>query len=376
MASASSAPSLHTSIQDCTSGISAYAFNQVRLSSVNPSGTVTNHCPLNALTRGISPFSSYTLLKCPLRFASSFSFSHAGITGNLSSPSCYDTTVPLTFVPSATSNCDAHVTLPSPTSSPRGCSSVCAASSAAPSSVETLEAADVTESGVFSLSEEDLFNRGLQISTDSKGKDLQQLNQLFARVGFPKRDVARIEIALQHTCCMLWVSESKGSGQGTSQTSANKDGGKGSTSSGGGFWQGSGLGLFKGLGSQNQGSDEDEAEISEEVWDQGSVSGDVSASGALGQDASAATGPLVAFARATGDSVFNAIIWDVVVDPRYQGTGLGKALVERLVAMLLAKGVCNIALYAEPNVVAFYKPLGFAADPDGIRGMAYKRKKR
>lgn len=82
----------------------------------------------------------------------------------------------------------------------------------------------------------------------------------------------------------------------------------------------------------------------------------------------------VAFARATGDGVFNAIIWDVVVDPSFQGIGLGKAVMERLVEELLEKGICNIALYSEPRVLGFYRPLGFVADPDGIRGMVYSRK--
>ncbi|CAN4121979.1 unnamed protein product [Withania somnifera] len=84
----------------------------------------------------------------------------------------------------------------------------------------------------------------------------------------------------------------------------------------------------------------------------------------------------VAFARATGDGVFNAIIWDVVVDPSYQGIGLGKAVMERLVTELLQKGITNIALYSEPRVIGFYRPLGFVADPDGIRGMVYSRKKK
>uniref|UniRef100_A0A3Q7H7G6 N-acetyltransferase domain-containing protein n=1 Tax=Solanum lycopersicum TaxID=4081 RepID=A0A3Q7H7G6_SOLLC len=75
----------------------------------------------------------------------------------------------------------------------------------------------------------------------------------------------------------------------------------------------------------------------------------------------------VAFARATGDGVFNAIIWDVVVDPNFQGIGLGKAVMERLVTKLLRKGITNIALYSEPRVLGFYRPLGFVADPDGIR---------
>lgn len=43
-------------------------------------------------------------------------------------------------------------------------------------------------------------------------------------------------------------------------------------------------------------------------------------------------GLLVAgLARATSDHAFNATIWDVLVDPAYQGQGLGKALVEQMV---------------------------------------------
>ena len=84
---------------------------------------------------------------------------------------------------------------------------------------------------------------------------------------------------------------------------------------------------------------------------------------------------LIGFARATGDKVFHAIIWDVVVDPAYQGMGLGKVLMERLMADLVKMGISNIALYAEPTVVGFYQPLGFIADPDGIRAMAYSRRR-
>lgn len=84
---------------------------------------------------------------------------------------------------------------------------------------------------------------------------------------------------------------------------------------------------------------------------------------------------LIGFARATGDQVFHAIIWDVVVDPAYQGLGLGKVLMERLMADLVEMGISNIALYAESTVVGFYQPLGFIADPDGIRAMAYSRRR-
>ena len=31
--------------------------------------------------------------------------------------------------------------------------------------------------------------------------------------------------------------------------------------------------------------------------------------------------------------------------------------------------------HSEPNVVALYEKLGFVADPDGVRGVAYQRSK-
>ncbi|XVF03099.1 hypothetical protein REPUB_Repub04eG0231500 [Reevesia pubescens] len=86
----------------------------------------------------------------------------------------------------------------------------------------------------------------------------------------------------------------------------------------------------------------------------------------------------VPFARATGDRVFNAIIWDVVVGHSFQGIGLGKAVLERLIEELLENDICNITLYSVPRVLGFYQPIGFVVDPDGIRGMVYsiKPKKR
>ena len=52
-------------------------------------------------------------------------------------------------------------------------------------------------------------------------------------------------------------------------------------------------------------------------------------------------------ARATSDHAFNATIWDVLVDPEYQGQGLGKALVEHMVRSLLRRDITNITLFAD-----------------------------
>ncbi|KAK4253427.1 hypothetical protein QN277_010735 [Acacia crassicarpa] len=78
---------------------------------------------------------------------------------------------------------------------------------------------------------------------------------------------------------------------------------------------------------------------------------------------------LIGMARATSDHAFNATIWDVLVDPSYQGQGLGKALVEKLIRALLQRDIGNITLFADSQVVEFYRNLGFEPDPEGIKGM-------
>ncbi|KAK0585505.1 hypothetical protein LWI29_029571 [Acer saccharum] len=78
---------------------------------------------------------------------------------------------------------------------------------------------------------------------------------------------------------------------------------------------------------------------------------------------------LIGMARATSDHAFNATIWDVLVDPSYQGQGLGKALVEKIVRALLQRDIGNITLFADSQVVEFYRNLGFQPDPEGIKGM-------
>lgn len=42
------------------------------------------------------------------------------------------------------------------------------------------------------------------------------------------------------------------------------------------------------------------------------------------------TEELIGLTRCTSDHAFNATIWDVLVDPDYQGQGLGKAMMEQV----------------------------------------------
>jgi ribosomal protein S18 acetylase RimI-like enzyme len=78
---------------------------------------------------------------------------------------------------------------------------------------------------------------------------------------------------------------------------------------------------------------------------------------------------LIGFARATSDYAFNATIWDVVVDPSFQNRGLGKALMKYTISKLRSADISNITLFADPQVIDFYRRLGFILDPEGIKGM-------
>nr|YP_009295548.1 GCN5-like N-acetyltransferase [Mastocarpus papillatus]AOL58032.1 GCN5-like N-acetyltransferase [Mastocarpus papillatus] len=78
---------------------------------------------------------------------------------------------------------------------------------------------------------------------------------------------------------------------------------------------------------------------------------------------------LIGFARATSDTVFNATIWDVVIHPNFQGKGLGRALMDQIILQLRYADISTITLFADPQVVSFYRNIGFITDPDGIKGM-------
>jgi ribosomal protein S18 acetylase RimI-like enzyme len=66
---------------------------------------------------------------------------------------------------------------------------------------------------------------------------------------------------------------------------------------------------------------------------------------------------LVAAGRALADGLDCAYIADLAVHPDHQGRGLGKALINELLAA--AKGHKKIILYARPSTEGFYVGLGF-----------------
>lgn len=68
-------------------------------------------------------------------------------------------------------------------------------------------------------------------------------------------------------------------------------------------------------------------------------------------------GRLVGVGRALADGFDAAYLCDIAVLPSHQGTGLGKAIVARLLEQ--AKGHRKVILYAVPGKEGFYASFGF-----------------
>lgn len=67
-------------------------------------------------------------------------------------------------------------------------------------------------------------------------------------------------------------------------------------------------------------------------------------------------GRMVGFGRALSDGVYQAAVYDVAVLPEMQGRGIGKQIVEAILARVAG---CNVILYASPGKENFYRKLGF-----------------
>jgi predicted GNAT family N-acyltransferase len=73
------------------------------------------------------------------------------------------------------------------------------------------------------------------------------------------------------------------------------------------------------------------------------------------------SGRAVGFARVLTDRVYTALILDVIVARESRGHGLGRLLIESIVADPSLKDVRSIELVCQPEHVAFYERWGFSA---------------
>jgi N-acetylglutamate synthase-like GNAT family acetyltransferase len=70
---------------------------------------------------------------------------------------------------------------------------------------------------------------------------------------------------------------------------------------------------------------------------------------------------LVGFARATSDGIYRATIWDVVIDCDYQRLGLGRKLIETVLAHSCMQRVERIYL-TTTHQQHFYERIGFVVN--------------
>lgn len=72
---------------------------------------------------------------------------------------------------------------------------------------------------------------------------------------------------------------------------------------------------------------------------------------------------LIGFGRVISDGTYQAGMYDVAVDPEYQGRGIGAVIVKALLEKV--KG-CNVILYASPGKEQFYGKQGFRKMKTGM----------
>jgi ribosomal protein S18 acetylase RimI-like enzyme len=72
-------------------------------------------------------------------------------------------------------------------------------------------------------------------------------------------------------------------------------------------------------------------------------------------------GRLVGIGRATSDGVFRAVLWDVVVAEEHQGRGLGRRIVQALLASPPVAASERVYLMTT-NSSGFYERLGFSSE--------------
>jgi len=74
-------------------------------------------------------------------------------------------------------------------------------------------------------------------------------------------------------------------------------------------------------------------------------------------------GRLIGFGRAISDGVYQAALYDCAVATDQQGRGVGRKIVERLLARVEG---CNVILYASPGKEGFYEQHEFRRMKTGM----------
>ena len=82
---------------------------------------------------------------------------------------------------------------------------------------------------------------------------------------------------------------------------------------------------------------------------------------------------MVGFARVLSDGIFRGILFDVIIHPDYQSLGLGRRLMEEILAAPCIQGLEVFELYCKPEHVELYALLGFYPIAPGLHYLRWKK---
>jgi len=82
---------------------------------------------------------------------------------------------------------------------------------------------------------------------------------------------------------------------------------------------------------------------------------------------------LIGFGRIMSDGILHAMIYEMIVYPDYQGRGIGREILDRLLTKCFDNNIRDIQLFCAKGKREFYEKMGFSARPDDGPGMYYKK---
>jgi GNAT superfamily N-acetyltransferase len=82
---------------------------------------------------------------------------------------------------------------------------------------------------------------------------------------------------------------------------------------------------------------------------------------------------LIGTGRVVTDGALHAMIFDMIINPDYQGQGIGSVILKMLVKRCLEANLRDIQLFCARGKRLFYEKHNFVARPEDAPGMQYKR---
>ncbi|MCL2120702.1 MAG: GNAT family N-acetyltransferase [Clostridiales bacterium] len=83
-------------------------------------------------------------------------------------------------------------------------------------------------------------------------------------------------------------------------------------------------------------------------------------------------GRIIGMGRLVGDGMSICYVQEMIIYPEYQGKGIGKAIMDKLISYIIKNGFTNtyvtVGLFSAKGKEGFYSKLGFVERPNEKRG--------